>query len=85
MLVGACIALLTAPKSGQQLRGDIGETATRIRERVAPGKSNGFNVDTATREELYERAKDLDIEGRSEMNQTELAEAVRSSSYRSAS
>lgn len=36
----------------------------------------GVDVEGATKEELYERAKDLDVQGRSKMNKRELAEAV---------
>lgn len=33
-------------------------------------------VEETTKKELYEEAKDLDVEGRSTMSKTELAEAV---------
>ena len=36
----------------------------------------GVDVEGATKEELYERAKDLDIDGRSNMSKKELAEAI---------
>jgi cation transport regulator ChaB len=36
----------------------------------------GVDVEGSTKEELYERAKDLDIEGRSDMSKKELAEAI---------
>ncbi|MBW3668969.1 MAG: ChaB family protein [Actinobacteria bacterium] len=36
----------------------------------------GVDVNGNTKEELYERAKKLDVEGRSKMNKKELAEAV---------
>ena len=36
----------------------------------------GVDVEGNTKEELYERAKALDIEGRSDMTKTELADAI---------
>jgi cation transport regulator ChaB len=36
----------------------------------------GVDVEGSTKEELYERAKELDIGGRSNMSKTELAEAI---------
>jgi cation transport regulator ChaB len=36
----------------------------------------GVDVEGNTKQELYERAKDLDIGGRSNMSKTELAEAI---------
>jgi cation transport regulator ChaB len=36
----------------------------------------GVDVEGSTKEELYERAKELDVEGRSTMTKTELAEAI---------
>ena len=45
--------------------------------RDRPSKTyGGVDVEGATKEELYERAKDLEIEGRSSMSKTELAEAI---------
>src|SRR3954469_11091979 len=36
----------------------------------------GVDVNGHTKDELYERAKDLGVEGRSKMSKTELAEAI---------
>jgi cation transport regulator ChaB len=45
--------------------------------RDRPGKTyGGVDVEGSTKEELYERAKELDIDGRSSMSKTELAEAI---------
>ncbi len=38
--------------------------------------AGGVDVEGHTREELYERAKELDVGGRSKMNKTELARAI---------
>jgi cation transport regulator ChaB len=38
--------------------------------------AGGVDVEGHTRDELYERAKDLGIEGRSTMDKTELAQAI---------
>jgi cation transport regulator ChaB len=39
--------------------------------------AGGVDVEGSTRDELYERAKDMKISGRSQMSKRELAEAVR--------
>jgi cation transport regulator ChaB len=45
--------------------------------RDRPAKTyGGVDVEGSTKEELYERAKELDIDGRSNMSKTELAEAI---------
>ena len=45
--------------------------------RERPGKTyGGVDVEGATKDELYERAKALDIGGRSSMSKAELAEAI---------
>jgi cation transport regulator ChaB len=45
--------------------------------RDRPSKTyGGVDVQGSTKEELYERAKDLDIDGRSNMSKEELAEAI---------
>lgn len=36
----------------------------------------GVDVEGSTKEELYERAKELDVQGRSKMNKEELAERI---------
>ena len=46
--------------------------------RERPRKTaRGIDVESTTKEELYERAKELNVEGRSRMNKRELAAAVR--------
>jgi cation transport regulator ChaB len=45
--------------------------------REHPSKTyGGVDVEGSTKEELYERAKELGIDGRSNMSKTELAEAI---------
>src|SRR4051795_11274386 len=55
------------PQSKQSTR------AKRERPRKTYG---GVDVEGNTRDELYQRAKELDIEGRSEMTKAQLAEAI---------
>ena len=50
-----------------------GRTARERPKRTA----GGYDVESATKEELYDRAKELGIKGRSRMNKRELATAVR--------
>jgi hemerythrin-like domain-containing protein len=51
-----------------------GEAFPRLRE--ALGLSGGSSSDSATKEELYEQAKEAGVEGRSTMTKDELAQAV---------
>ncbi len=39
LLLGGIVALLLAPKSGQELRGEIGDAATRAKERAEDMKT----------------------------------------------
>ena len=50
-----------------------GGAAARDRPRKTYG---GVDVEGSTKKELYERARELDIRGRSDMTKTELAEAI---------
>jgi cation transport regulator ChaB len=49
-------------------------------KRGGPGEegrtAGGVDVEGHTRDELYERAQELDVEGRSSMNKQELGEAI---------
>jgi cation transport regulator ChaB len=54
-----------AKQGGRQARDNPRKTA------------GGIDVEGSTRDELYERAKDMKISGRSQMSKRELAEAVR--------
>ena len=50
---------------------------TTAQKRAGVGKTfGGVDVEGNTKAELYERAKKLDIEGRSKMTKEELAEAI---------
>ncbi|HEX2848976.1 MAG TPA: ChaB family protein [Acidimicrobiales bacterium] len=53
-----------AEKSGSEARRDEGKTF------------GGVDVNGHTKDELYERAKKLDVKGRSKMTKEELAEAI---------
>ena len=70
-------ALRASLEASQRRRGD-GRTA----ERGGGSTGNGANggLDALSKEELYERAKELDIKGRSDMSKDELAAAVRAAS-----
>lgn len=74
ILVGSGLGLLFAPRRGSELRAELGQRASRLRARRR-GKSTEEYEDL-TREELYERAQELGIEGRAEMSKRELYEAV---------
>ncbi|HEX2032030.1 MAG TPA: ChaB family protein [Actinomycetota bacterium] len=62
-------------------KGDRGPSDPRARRSPAKGQRGGrtyggVDVEGSTKEELYERAKELDVDGRSRMSKSELAEAV---------
>ena len=85
MLVGAGLGLMFAPKRGVEIRHDLGEGATRIvrgagnfagrlrRRRQVAGDEH---LEEFSREELYQRAQEMEIEGRSEMTKAELIDAI---------
>ena len=51
------------------------QSGRQARERPKP-TAGGIDVESGTKAELYERAKELKIQGRSKMTRDELAEAV---------
>jgi cation transport regulator ChaB len=62
------------PKDG---KGPSDPRAANPRARENQGKTfGGVDVHGNTKQELYERAKDLDVPGRSSMSKEELAEAI---------
>jgi cation transport regulator ChaB len=62
------------PKHG---KGPSDERAEHPRAREDKGETaGGVDVKGSTKEELYERAKQLDVSGRSSMSKQELAQAI---------
>ncbi len=62
------------PKDG---KGPSDERAANPRARENEGETaGGVDVHGHTKEELYERAKDLEVAGRSKMDKQELAQAI---------
>ncbi|HWB72188.1 MAG TPA: ChaB family protein [Egibacteraceae bacterium] len=62
------------PKDG---KGPSDERAAHPRARDDEGETaGGVDVKGHTKEELYERAKELDVKGRSKMNKQELGQAI---------
>lgn len=58
-------------------KGPSDPRAKNPRARQNKGKSyGGVDVEGNTKQELYERAKKLDVEGRSSMSKSELADAI---------
>ncbi|MBF4983643.1 Rho termination factor N-terminal domain-containing protein [Nonlabens mediterrranea] len=55
------------------------EKAARIANTQNAGKKGGkaSNYESRTKEELYQKAKEIDIDGRSNMNKQELINALR--------
>lgn len=61
---------------GALVRTDLDDAVEEVRDAAAGGGEPSGDAGQ-TKEELYERAQDLDIPGRSSMDKAELAEAVR--------
>jgi hypothetical protein len=60
------------PESDDDLSEDL-----KPSQRGKSGGNGSGSVDNATRQELYERAKRMGVQGRSEMSKEELAQAIR--------
>jgi cation transport regulator ChaB len=73
-----------AEKTGDhwELKDEPGPSDPQSKQGGRPARDNpkptygGVDVEGNTKQELYERAKDLDIGGRSNMSKEELAEAI---------
>lgn len=61
------------PKDG---KGPSDERAARGADEPGGETAGGVDVKGSTKEELYERAKELDVQGRSKMNKKELAQRI---------
>ncbi|GAB2583014.1 hypothetical protein GCM10027168_14630 [Streptomyces capparidis] len=56
---------------------ELGDAFWRKRQEVLTGLESGGDIGDMTREELYEKAKEADVPGRSGMKKDELVEALR--------
>jgi hypothetical protein len=71
---------------GHHVEDEEGEAFPKLRKQMrdripsATGPTGAADGDGMTRDELYERAKELDISGRSSMSKDELAQAVAAAS-----
>lgn len=66
-------------RRGADQLGDIADnTARRATEAVDPSPSSGTPYEQWTRADLYERAQELDVDGRSTMSKKQLIDALRS-------
>ena len=64
----------TISKLPKSTRSDLGKQAAKSRQR---GGKAGRNLEERNRTQLYERAKQLNIEGRSKMGKWDLIKAIR--------
>lgn len=65
--------------ASRQLGDVVDRTAQKATAAVDPRPGSGTSYEDWTRSELYERAKELDIDGRSSMSKKQLIAALRSS------
>ena len=68
-----------AARKSAKRAGGQGRSADRRAKKSAARKSSAGDLSAKSKEELYEEAKKLDIEGRSEMSKQELITAIRRS------
>ncbi len=64
----------TIAKLPESTRRDLGRQAAKARAR---GGAAGHRLEDRTRQQLYDRARELGIEGRSKLGKWELIEAIR--------
>lgn len=76
LVVGAGIGLLFAPRPGHEMRAEIGRRAGNMRMPFRRGRMRGGSLEQMSREQLYEIAKEHEIEGRGSMSREELIDAV---------
>ena len=80
----ASAATAGAKTTAGQVRAEAGQSATTVRREVEAGLDDAQlamdpdDLATLTKSELYDRAQDLDIEGRSSMTKAELVRAIQS-------
>jgi hypothetical protein len=68
----------TAERAARQIHGG-GTSRSSTDSDEASARKTPHRLDERTKDELYERAQELDIEGRSKMTKDELVEAIRDS------
>ena len=68
---------LLSEEFGSQKLNELGDRMRERYEELESGGASGDDVDELNKEELYNRARELKIEGRSTMSRRELARAVR--------
>jgi hypothetical protein len=68
----------TAERAARQIHGDDADRASGG-PRSGRSRKTPHRLDQRTKDELYERAQELDIEGRSKMTKDELVDAIRNS------
>lgn len=81
-LLGTFVSLVVGRRNraaavAREKAGRVAEKAQAARERFGGGSSPPQNLEDLTKDELYQRAQDKDIPGRSEMSKDELVEALR--------
>jgi gas vesicle protein len=80
MAIGAGLAVLLAPMSGRETRAGLRRGAGWIKERVSLGNGEPSpGLEELSRDELYEKAREQDIVGRSSMTKEELSRALQAS------
>ncbi len=66
------------PDRAETVAGRVSRQADRSGDRVAGAVAKSGGYEDWTKDELYEKAQELDIDGRSQMSKDELVEALRS-------
>ena len=76
-VLGIVFARKQPPLPTAQVTRRLGAAATTAKQTVTNAVGRGTPLEDLTRDELYERAREIDLPGRSEMTKEELVEALR--------
>jgi Rho termination factor-like protein len=76
-VLGLLFARRKAPLASGRLTGRLRAAAVSAKQSVANAVGRETPLEELTRDELYERAKEADLPGRSEMTKDDLVEALR--------
>lgn len=75
VLVGAGVGLMLAPKTGNELRGELEDKVNKL-WKASKRKLGKENLEELDRDEIYARAEKANIPGRATMSKSDLINAL---------
>lgn len=75
VLVGAGVGLMLAPKTGNELRGDLERKVNKL-WKASKDKMGKLKLEELDRDEIYARAEKANIPGRASMSKADLIDAL---------